>query len=490
MNIQFLRLAASGLLTMGTAGGLVVLDALSPVNLLSFQPSSQQALAQATEDDVNVRVYQQVSPAVVSIDTGNGTGSGSIISPDGLILTNAHVVQEARTVRVTLADGRRVEGDVIGFGEAGIDLAAVRLRGQRNLPTVQLARSGSVAVGQRAFAIGNPFGRFQGTFTTGIVSRVDTNRGLIQTDAAINPGNSGGPLLNSQGQLIGVNSAIFTTGRASGNIGIGFAIAIDRVQPFLTAVQEGRAPRTAQTPQLDANAQSITLNGIPVDGTLSDRSNVLPADDSYFNAYTFQGSEGQQVIIEMSSSDLDAYLILLGPDGTSVAQDDDGGGGTNSRLITTLPTNGTYTVLANTYSAGETGDYSLRAATTSARPGTIAQTPTPRTARPNSQGVILQEQGVLGPNSQVLQQDGSLYQEHQFQGRRGQQVTILMESREFDTYLLLVGPDGQLIDQNDDAASGSTNSQLTVSLPSDGTYTVVANAYDSDGRGRYTITVR
>ncbi|NEQ24119.1 MAG: trypsin-like serine protease, partial [Microcoleus sp. SIO2G3] len=198
MNIQFLRLAASGLLTLGTTGGIFALNALSPVNLLSLsaQPTSQQALAQASEEEVNVRVYQQASPAVVSIDTGSGTGSGSIITADGLILTAAHVVQDAQTVRVTLSDGRRVEGDVIGFAESGVDLAAVRLRNQSNLPTIPLASASSVAVGQRAFAIGNPFCRFQNTFTNGIVSRIDANRGLIQTNAAINPGNSGGPLLN------------------------------------------------------------------------------------------------------------------------------------------------------------------------------------------------------------------------------------------------------------------------------------------------------
>ncbi|NEQ26086.1 MAG: serine protease, partial [Microcoleus sp. SIO2G3] len=288
----------------------------------------------------------------------------------------------------------------------------------------------------------------------------------------------------------GVNNAIYTTGRDGGNIGIGFAIAIDRVQPFLVAAQAGRASRTPQTAQLDQNAQQITLNGQPISGSLGNNSSVLPADDSYFNAYTFDGRAGQQVIVEMTSSDFDAYVILLGADGESIGQDDDSGGGTNARLIVTLPANGRYTILANTYSAGETGDYSLRAATTSARPAAQTSTPANGTTRPAPQGVILQEQGVLGENSQVLQQDGSLYDEYQFQGQQGQQVVISMESTQFDTYLLLVDPNGQLVDQNDDGAQGSTNSQITATLPSDGTYTIIANAYDSTGRGRYTLTVR
>jgi S1-C subfamily serine protease len=521
MNIKFLRLAASGLLAAGTAGGIFALDAVAPIQLLSFshfgQSNAHQALAQDAEDNVNVRVYQQVSPAVVSIDAGSGTGSGSIITPDGLILTNAHVLQDVQTVTVTLADGREVQGNVVAFGESGEDLAAVQLQGQSNLPTVRLASPSSVSVGQRAFAIGNPFGRFRGTFTTGIVSRIDASRGLIQTDAAINPGNSGGPLLNSQGELIGVNSAIFTTGRDSGNIGIGFAISVDRVQPFLVAVREGRAPRTAQTPRFDQNAQRVALNSAPVNGSLTDSSNVLPADDSYFNPYSFEGRMGQQVMIEMTSSDLDAYLILLDPSGAPVAQDDDSGGGTNSRVIATLPTNGTYTILANSYSAGETGSYNLRVATTgaaSSSPTTSSPSPAPSSPSPTpsipsptpsipspvpsplspSGRVILQEQGVLGSDSQVLESDGSLYEEHRFEGRQGQQLTISMESGDFDTYLILVDPSGQMLEQNDDVCSDNspqcTNSQITVTLPTDGAYTVFANAYDNSGRGRYTLTVR
>ncbi|WP_316430000.1 trypsin-like peptidase domain-containing protein [Leptolyngbya sp. NK1-12] len=367
MNIN-LRLITSGLAIVGTSLGINLLNAFSTVELLNpvtLGRASHQALAQDVEEDVNVRVYQAASPAVVSIEAGDGNGSGTIISPDGLILTNAHVVAGARTVQVVLPDGTKLQGDVVAFGEAGLDLAAVQLRGQRNLPTVPIADPASVAVGQRAFAIGNPFGQFQGTFTTGIVSRIDSNRGLIQTDTAINPGNSGGPLLNSRGELIGVNSAIFSPRGAGGNIGIGFAISVDRVQPFLTAVRDGTAPRTAQqSPMLAGGqpAQRITPN-TPIVGQLSQESGILPADNSYFNAYTFEGKAGQQVVIEMTSSELDAYLILLAPDGRDVAQDDDGGGGSDARLVTSLPADGTYTVLANTYRAGQTGRYNIRLTT-------------------------------------------------------------------------------------------------------------------------------
>lgn len=373
MNTNLLRLTRSGLAICGASFGFSFLNAFSPIELLDVanlgQVSLHQAFAQDVEEDVNVQVYQTASPAVVSIEAGEGTGSGSIISPDGLILTNAHVVAGSRTVRVVLPDGTKLEGDVVAFGEAGLDLAAVQLRDQRNLPTIQIADPTSIAVGQRAFAIGNPFGQFQGTFTTGIVSRVDTNRGLIQTDTAINPGNSGGPLLNSRGELIGVNSAIFSPGGSAGNIGIGFAITVDRIQPFLVSVRDGTAPRIAQQSPLlggGQQAQRILLNS-PVEGQLNDKSGTLPSDNSFFDAYTFEGKAGQQIVIEMSSNEVDSYLILLAPNGEDVAHDDDGGGGSNARLVTALPADGTYTVLANSYRPGETGRYNIRLGTGGSR---------------------------------------------------------------------------------------------------------------------------
>jgi serine protease Do len=526
MNIRFLRLASSGLLTVGAVTSLIALDAIAPVQLLTLTqfgyPNSHAALAQDAEDSVNVHVYQTASPAVVSIAADNAVGSGSIISPDGLILTNAHVVSSVRTVKVTLANGQEFQGQVIAYGDPGLDLAAVRIQGQRNLPTVRLASPGTVQVGQRAFAIGNPFGQFQGTLTTGIVSRIDTNRGLIQTDAAINPGNSGGPLLNSQGELIGVNTAIFAPRGSGGNIGIGFAIGVDRVQPFLVAVREGRAATTAQLsiPGITHPPKPIALNSSPLRDQLSRASDVLPADNSYFNAYTFEGRGGQQIIIDMKSTEIDPYLILLSPEGRDLAQDDDSGGGTSARIVATLPSNGRYVVLANSYGAGELGNYDIRVGTSRATPpgpATPPSSPTPNVSpslpnrpqqpasptpntpnRPSSpipnvpgqRGIILQEEGTLGPGSPVLRSDNSFYREYQFQGQAGQRVTIDLESTEFDPYLILVGPDNQVIEQNDDVGPNNTNAGITVTLPTTGTYRVIANSYDSSGRGRYRLTVR
>src|ERR1700683_4897584 len=194
----------------------------------------------------NVRIYHQAAPAVANIVTKTveydffyntvpveGAGSGFVIDPAGHILTNYHVVENARTIEVTLGDQTRYKATYIGADERN-DIALIKIEAPgKKLAALPLGDSRNLQVGQRVLAIGNPFG-FQSTLTTGVVSAlgrtVQTSDTAfideaIQTDAAINRGNSGGPLLNSQGEVIGINSAIYApTGTTAG---IGFAIPIN-----------------------------------------------------------------------------------------------------------------------------------------------------------------------------------------------------------------------------------------------------------------------
>src|SRR3984885_15417337 len=174
-----------------------------------------------------------------------GIGSGFIINEDGEIVTNNHVVSGSRNVTVTLSDKKQYPATVVGVDRRS-DLAILRIRADLKLPFVRLGNSDSVVVGQKVLAIGNPFG-LEGTLTTGIVSslgrsiRGETERrleALIQPDAAINPGNSGGPLLDSAGNVVGINTAIL--GPNGGNIGIGFAMPINRAKLMLDDFQAGR----------------------------------------------------------------------------------------------------------------------------------------------------------------------------------------------------------------------------------------------------------
>ena len=175
-----------------------------------------------------------------------GQGSGFIFSPEGLVLTNAHVVEKSDQLMVGMSDGRRVPGKVLGL-DSITDLAVVQLRGSGPWPTAPLGDSDKIVVGDWAIAVGNPFG-LENTVTLGIVSNLNRNVAqlgisgkrldLIQTDAAINPGNSGGPLLNSDGEVIGINTLV----RSGPGAGLGFAIPINQARKISRQlIEKGRA---------------------------------------------------------------------------------------------------------------------------------------------------------------------------------------------------------------------------------------------------------
>ena len=203
----------------------------------------------------NILIYRELNEAVVNVTSisfsynwflepvpEEGTGSGSIIRRDGLVLTNYHVIEGARELTVTLSDGTDYEGELVGADPEN-DLALVRFDPEgKDLRTIPLGASSDLLVGQKVVAIGNPFA-LERTMTTGIVSGlgrpIRTDEGvilkeMIQTDASINPGNSGGPLLDFYGRMIGINTMIYSP--SGGSIGIGFAVPVDtakRVIPDL-----------------------------------------------------------------------------------------------------------------------------------------------------------------------------------------------------------------------------------------------------------------
>lgn len=239
----------------------------------------------------------------------NAIGSGVIISKEGYVLTNHHVVQSATKVLVTLADGRELEASFIG-SDPKTDLALLKVNAM-NLPFVELASSDDLTVGDWAIAIGNPFG-LQSTVTVGIISAlgrsgvIDTDNyaSFIQTDAAINPGNSGGALLNIDGQLIGINTAIFS--QSGGYMGIGFAVPASTAKRVVEdLLSYGKVKRG----MLGVAIQPIN-DEIMKTFNLSSRTGALVVDVEPYSSASNAGIEINDIIIELNNKRITDYLSL------------------------------------------------------------------------------------------------------------------------------------------------------------------------------------
>jgi S1-C subfamily serine protease len=269
----------------------------------------QAAVALTPDEEINIRVYRAASPAVVNITTiamaydfflnpvpKEGTGSGAIINRSGHILTNFHVIDGARRLEVTLADGSKWPARPVGADPSN-DLAVIKIDAPgEKLTALPLGDSSKLIVGQKVLVIGNPFG-LDRTLTVGIVSSIGRSiradngrqiRGIIQTDAAINPGNSGGPVLNSSGEVIGVSTAIFSP--SGGSVGVGFAVPINTAKriipelinrgyvarPYLGIAAHEIVPALVQALRLPVNEGIMVVEVTP--GSPAQRAGIRGGD--------------------------------------------------------------------------------------------------------------------------------------------------------------------------------------------------------------------
>jgi len=259
----------------GIFGGLITLGGIKMFSSDSFGPTTKQTL-QVQEESETVGTVKKVLPSVVAITTkqqmssffggtytAQGGGSGFVVDPNGLIVTNKHVASsDTATYSVITNDGKSYDAKVVARDPLA-DLAVLKISA-KNLPVVELGDSDKLELGQKVIAIGNALGEYQNSVTTGVVSGIgrtitagdssgssgETLSNVIQTDAAINPGNSGGPLINLDGQVIGINTAIDQQGSA-----IGFALPINSVkQAIASAVATGTIVR----PKLGVRYTTIT----------------------------------------------------------------------------------------------------------------------------------------------------------------------------------------------------------------------------------------
>lgn len=279
-----------------------IVDDTSSSRTTAPAPADDRALLDAYSNAV-INVTDRVGPAVVRVETGpkvpngrerGGLGSGIVISPDGLVLTNSHVVGSSKEIRLRDVEGNVGDARVLGV-DSDTDLALLRANGVRDLPYAALGNSKSLKRGQLVIAIGNPLG-FESTVTAGVVSALGrsirsvsgrTIEDVIQTDAALNPGNSGGPLVSSNAEVIGINTAII-----NGAQGICFAVASNTAQFVLSEIIRhgyvrrayiGVAGQTAPVPRRHAvlagveNKMGALLMQIEPDGPAA-KAGLLPGD--------------------------------------------------------------------------------------------------------------------------------------------------------------------------------------------------------------------
>ena len=257
-----------------------------------------------------IHAVETAGPAVARIEVGRGAGSGVLFTPDGLLLTNSHVVSSGRPIRVTLSDGRTLQADVIGQ-DAVTDLAVLRVTpGTAPVSWATFGDSRDVRVGQVAVAIGNPYG-FQHTVTSGVVSALGrtprTGTGaliddVIQTDAALNPGNSGGPLVDTQGRVIGINTAMIQSAQ-----GLCFAIASNTAR-FV-------ASRLIRDGHIRRSYLGISGQTVPVPRGIA-RANGLAISSAVFVTAVEAGSPAEKAGLRDGD-----VIIALGRDAIAAVED-------------------------------------------------------------------------------------------------------------------------------------------------------------------------
>ncbi len=298
-------------------------------------PNVARSAGLSSDELNNIDIYKASHLATVNITStvyrrtiflemypSKDQGSGFIISGDGKILTNSHVVANEHQLEVTLSDQTKYKATLLSRDESN-DLALLQITPRKKLPSLRLGDSDGLQVGQKVLAIGNPFG-LDGTLTTGVVSALNRPirgendqrlEGLIQTDAAINMGNSGGPLLDSAGDVIGINTAIL--GPNGGNIGIGFAMPINRAKLMLDDLQAGR-----KRPRLGVSV-------VPVAGDYADALNLptqgglLITDVDPGSAADRAGLRGGRRMVQIGNAQLSVGGdLIMAIDGQPVDRDD------------------------------------------------------------------------------------------------------------------------------------------------------------------------
>ena len=341
---------AAAAAVLGGAAGTGVAIGLGDNGSSSTTTTTVQAVSPAADGaTLSARdIYRQAASSVAFItargDQGGATGTGFVVDPSGLIVTNNHVIDGSNAVTVKFGSGKPQTAKVVGT-DPSTDLALLKVdTGGGKLTPLKLADSSKVQIGDATFAIGNPFG-LEDTLTTGVISATERDisapngfsiSGVLQTDAALNPGNSGGPLLNAQGQVIGVNSQIETGGNGGSgqgsNTGVGFAIPSNTVRNVISQLQEsGKVSHaylgvsTSDAPSGGAIVQSVASGGPAAHASLKKGSTIVGVDsmtvvsaDSLTNAIDAHKPGDQVTLRVRSGGKTETVTVKLGQRPASV----------------------------------------------------------------------------------------------------------------------------------------------------------------------------
>jgi serine protease Do len=463
---KLVRFVSSGVLALQAtlATSLVSEFVLTMPNTAYTQAAHAQGASQAT------KIYEKVSPAVVFVravvnDQESYTGSGVIIESNGLIVTNAHVIAGAKSIHVTLKNGEVLRAQVVSQGKDDcLDLALLKVQGRSNLPTVKLANLNATQRGEDVFAIGHPKGTFPSSITQGIVSNFSIDEGLVQTDAALNRGNSGGALINSAGELLGINTRTFSKDTTNMNL----AISADKVRSLVYTTQHslswlfGPVLIPANLTSRSALSQKLLLDGTEVSGTLRADGSLMCKDKSYADLYTFEVQSEQPLRLEMRSADVGSYLYVLDADGKIVLQGGVDRPNQSAIILGNLPKAGTYTVIANAAQAKQLGRYRLQATTP----------------------LMIELDGRLTKQDPKLK-NGAPYRSYEFNGKAGQVIEVALHQFAFNPSLTLLDALGK------ELPLGKANSQgnQKITLPQDGVYQLIVSTTSPNDLGRFALSV-
>jgi hypothetical protein len=426
------------------------------------------------------------------------SGTGFFVAPEGMVVTAAHVLSDAAGCSIELSDGERLRCTVAASDTAK-DVMILMVSGA---PPAMLRWGSSARAqdGDDISVVSNPLGQLPGTLSKGIISasRVVSGTRLLQISAPISHGSSGGPLLNAQGQVIGVIRSTIERGQA-----LNFATATDAIRNLqMDPAAVAEAQTMLRKPNLAARAEPavaaapatgrgrVIAVGQTVSGDLTSDDELYP-DTSYYQRWQLSAGRGQDVTIDLSSSDFDPVLIVRGAADSSLVNDD-GGPGCASRVSFTAPSAGPFTILVNTTASPhrQTGHFTL-AVSPGRQPVDTARDCRTNVANAGALHPIAVGETKTGSltNADELYPDTTYYQRWQFSARPGQDVTIDLSSPDFDPVLIVRGTaDTSLV--NDDGGPGCA-SRVVFTAPSSGPFIALVNTTNRPLRqtGRFELSV-